>query len=55
MTKCPKCFGYCRNGAQCAISQFLGKPLDWSALYRNVLYNDPEAEQGYPPERASYG
>lgn len=26
---CPLCKGHCTNGAQCAISQFVGKPIDW--------------------------
>jgi hypothetical protein len=27
---CGHCGGRCTNGAECAISQFLGKPLDWT-------------------------
>lgn len=26
---CPRCHGYCMNGAQCAISQFLCRRWDW--------------------------
>lgn len=26
---CGNCAGHCTNGAECAVSQFLGKPLDW--------------------------
>ena len=26
---CPRCHGYCTNGAECGISQIVGKPHDW--------------------------
>jgi hypothetical protein len=29
---CDRCGGYCTNGAECAVSQFLGKPRDWRGL-----------------------
>lgn len=42
VTTCPLCRGYCTNGAECAVSQLVGKRQDWRSGTPVDIEPDPE-------------